>query len=184
MGKFLTFTGASGVGKTTLVKELLKDPQFLLVTSITTRNSRPSDLPEEYEYVTDAEFDWLKCWDAFVWNFPYCENQYGTKHESVNEAVRSSQTPVMILVPHAVKELRNYLQNKEAAIQSFYIRSPEPAVLRSRLEQRGEMQSTIEQRLEKNKGWDELAEKSGIPYVYITNNGTIEEAIEQVKKYL
>jgi len=183
MGKFLTFTGASGVGKTTLVKELLKDPQFSLVTSITTRNSRPSDLPGEYEYVTDAKFDWLKCWNAFVWNFPYCENQYGTTYESVNEAVKSPLYSVMILVPHAVSELRRYLKNEEA-LSSFYIRTPEDAVLRSRLEQRGEMRSTIEQRLEQSKGGDELAEKSGIPYTFITNNGTIEEVVTRVKGYL
>lgn len=66
--KIITFTGASGAGKTTMVKELLKNPQFGLVPSITTRNSRLSDLPGEYEYITDTEFDWLKCWDAFVWD--------------------------------------------------------------------------------------------------------------------
>lgn len=182
MGQILTFTGASGAGKTTMVKELLKSPQFSLVPSITTRNSRLSDLLGEYEYITDTEFDWLKCWDAFVWDVSFGGNKYGTKYESINEALRSSLYSVMILVPHAVKELRNYVGVE--AVTSFYIHSPEDAVLHSRLEQRGEMSDSIDRRLKESKGWDELAERSGIPYIFITNNGTIEEAVEKVKGYL
>ena len=66
----------------------------------------------------------------------------------------------------------------------FYIRSPDEAVLRSRLEKRGEREDSIERRLKESKDWDVQADESGIPYFYITNNGTLEEAVGQVKKYL
>ncbi len=178
----MTFTGFSGVGKTTLVKELLQDPQYALIPSVTTRNSRLSDLPGEYDYVTDLHFDWLKCWDAFLWGVSFAGNRYGTTYESIDAALKSPLSSVMILVPHAVKELRNHVS--EDNIKSFYICSPEEHILRARMERRGEMQDNIERRLKESKGWDEQAQKSGIPYIFITNNGTVEEAVELVRSYL
>lgn len=42
--KIITFTGASGSGKSSIVRELLSQSDYKLVVSVTTRNPRESDL--------------------------------------------------------------------------------------------------------------------------------------------
>lgn len=184
MGKILTFTGASGAGKTTIVKELLKGPeQFYLVTSTTTRSPRPSDLPGEYNYISNEEFELKRKNGSFLWEFPFPGKiRHGTLYESINEVFVSQIPFIMILVPATVPKLIDYVGKN--AVLSFYIRSAPEEILRSRMQQRGDSPDGIENRLQECRNWDEQAEKSGIPYIFITNNGTVEETVEKVKGYL
>lgn len=181
--KIITLTGASGAGKTTIAKELLEDSEkFVLLPSYTTRNQRVSDLPGEYRYVGKLRFLWHKSWRDFIWEVKYSGNFYGTKYDSINQAFWEQSSSLMILVPDTIPKLVAY--TGEEPILPFYIRSPPEDILRSRLQKRGDTAENIEQCLQESKDWDLEAESSGIPYVLITNKGTIEEAVEQVRKCL
>lgn len=177
MGKIITFTGASGAGKDTIARSL----GFPYVTSTTTRPQRSTDCPREYEQVSHEEFDRLIKRDAFAWWQPFADEFYGTKVEYLKVAQEALYTSVMILIPERVRDLREFVPAN--SITSFYILSPDSAELRARLEKRGDPAEKIERRLHE-RSWDEQAGKSGIPYAFITNNGTIEEAVEQVRAYL
>ncbi len=193
MGNILTFTGASGSGKSSIAKSL----DFPLVLSTTTRAPRPSDLPGEYEYLdsncfeskyfesnsfSSKSFDSVEARNDFLWIKEYGGNYYGTRYDSINLALSRPENFIMILVPEVLPLLLDYAGKEK--VLPFYIRSPDEAVLRSRLEKRGELEDSIERRLKGSRDWDLQAEGSGIPYIFITNNGTIEEAVEQVRKYL
>ena len=57
----LTITGPSASGKTSLARALrLQIPGAVVLTSVTTRKPRPSDLPGEYKYETQEGFSKLK----------------------------------------------------------------------------------------------------------------------------
>ncbi len=176
--KILTFTGASGIGKSTIAKAL----GFPFVLSTTTRAPRPSDNSREYEYVTKDYFDEMKRCKGFIWSIPFGNFWYGTKHQPVNHALMSQNYSLMILVPEVVPKLLLYAGTH--SVLPFYIRSPPEEVLRSRLEKRGESSETIERRLQESKRWDEEAERSGIFYVFITNNEAIGGAVKQISGYL
>lgn len=193
MGKILTFTGASGSGKSSIAKSL----GFPLVLSTTTRVPRPSDLPGEYEHLDSnyfeskyfesksfcsKSFDSVEARNDFLWIKEYGGNYYSTRYDSINRALSRPENFIMILVPEVLPLLLDYAGKEK--VLPFYIRSPDEAVLRSRLEARGEQEDSIERRLKGSRDWDLQAEESGIPYIFITNNGTIEEAAEQVRKYL
>jgi len=183
MGKILTFTGASGSGKSSIAKSL----GFPLVLSTTTRAPRPSDLPGEYEYLDRKYFDSnsfnpVEARNDFLWIKEYGGNYYSTRYDSINRALNSPENYIMILVPEVLPPLLDYAGKEK--VLPFYIRSPDEAVLRSRLEKRGEREDSIERRLKESKDWDMQAGESGIPYFYITNNDALEEAVGQVKKYL
>ncbi|MDO8510762.1 MAG: hypothetical protein Q7S55_01205 [Nanoarchaeota archaeon] len=178
MGKIITFTGVSGAGKSTIAKSV----GFPFVPSTTTREPRPSDLPGEYEYLEHGDFDHDKAWDAFLWVNEYDGNSYGTKSEMVDTALTNPGTYTMILVPRVLPLLLKYAGTDK--VLPFYILSPPEEILRSRMEQRGNTPDSIERRLKETKNWDEQAGKAAIPYFFITNDGTIDEAVEQVKKYL
>ena len=118
----------------------------------------------------------------FLWIKGYGGNYYSTRYDSINRALNSPENFIMILVPEVLPLLLDYAGKEK--VLPFYIRSPDEAVLRSRLEKRGEREDSIERRLKESRDWDVQADESGIPYFYITNNGTLEEAVGQVKKYL
>lgn len=178
--KIVTFTGASGTGKSTLVKELLKDSHaFRLVTSTTTRPPRSSDLPGEYEYWTPQQME--KDASLFIWKTEYAGNFYGTRYRVLNDACELPQTSLMILVPKVLPDLLAYLHQQ---VLPFYVRAPDEDILRLRLLRRGDDPESIERRLQTILDWEREATSGRIPYRMITNNGTIDEGVQQVKEYL
>ena len=176
MGQIITLTGAPGTGKTTIAKHM----GYPLVQSTTTREPRASDLPGEYEYLERADFDHDQAWGAFLWGLEYDGNHYGTKSEVVDKALASSGTHTMILVPEVVPQLLNYAGTKK--VLPIYILSPLEEVLRSRMKNRGDKPESIERRLRESKTWDGQAGRLAIPYFFITNQRTIEEAVEDIKR--
>ena len=179
MGNIITFTGSSGAGKSTIAQAL----GFPFVLSTTTRMPRASDLPGEYEYIEIDDQVWEeKGWNAYLWIEPHAGNYYGTKREVVDRALQDPGISMMILIPKVLPKLLDYTGTEN--VLPFYIRSPEEKILRARMQQRGEIDNSIELRLNESRKWDEQAETSGIPYIFLTNNGTIEEAVEQVRGYL
>ena len=177
----ITFTGESGSGKSTIARSLMKLNSFYLLTSSTTRAARPSDLPDEYEYLFEEEFKLLEKSGAFIWTASYAGNNYGTKYGYINEVLDDRDTyHILILVPQVLPILLDYT---EKAIP-FFIRTPNELVLRKRMEERGDSAENIEKRLEHFWEWEREADKSEINYRFINNEGSIEDAVRQVLGYL
>lgn len=101
---------------------------------------------------------------------------------SIDDALISPAASVMILVPETVPLLRGYTGDN--AVLSFYVQSPAAAILRQRMEQRGDSEANIAQRLSKDDVWESVARSSGIPYIYVRNDGKLEETVKSVKQYL
>lgn len=178
--KIVTFTGVSGSGKSTIVNELLKDHQnFRLVTSTTTRPPRDSDLPGEYGYWTPQQME--KGASLFIWKTEYAGNSYGTRYRVLNDACELPQTSLMILVPGVLPVLLAYLPKQ---VLPFYVRAPDEDLLRLRLLRRGDDPESIERRLQTIPAWEAQASEGKIPYRMITNDGDINEAVQQVRKEL
>ncbi|MDO8676062.1 MAG: AAA family ATPase [Candidatus Azambacteria bacterium] len=184
----LTITGASGVGKTTIIKKLLETrPDVKLIKSWTTRGPRESDLPGEYEYNVPAEEmqilekDFFKIFNAHG-------NSYGTLKKSVVEAFLDSEPRILILVPEAVEAIRDYFSKYDVYLErivSFYVLSPGEEELRRRLSGRNE--TDIQKRIDDCKKWDDAAIASDIPYIFLSNNKSvsgIDEVVGQMRVFL
>ena len=178
--KIVTFTGVSGSGKSTIVKELLQESDhFRLITSTTTRPPRSSDLPGEYEYWTPEQME--EDASLFIWKTEYVGHQYGTRYRVLNDAFVSPPTSLMILVPEVLPVL---LHHYGSYVLPLYVRAPPEDLLRVRLLRRGDNPESIEQRLQTIPNWERQATEWKIPYRMITNNGTIDEVVKQVKREL
>lgn len=184
--RIVTITGPSGVGKTSVAKKLLElKSGSRLVISLTTRNSRTSDLPGEYRCnVAPEDFS---ASEKFLWVVQAHGNTYGTLKSSVDEALALNQLSLMLLVPEAIKILREYAdaQDKRNAL-SFYILSPSERELRRRMEARGENAEFVAKRIADCKKWDGEAKRSNIPYIFLSNEEPevgIEKAAREILKY-
>lgn len=176
--KIITLTGEAGSGKTSIARKLLDDG-FEMITSTTTRAARLSDLPKEYEHVNAAEFSLLTAAGAFIWAANYADNQYGTRYLYLDRAISHDKAGIMILTPEPIPLLLSYTPG----VVPFFVCTPSKEVLRQRLQERGDTPAGIEKRLHTLK-WEEQARRSDIPYVFITNTGTLDDAVQEIRKYV
>ncbi len=179
MAKIISFTGESGCGKTSLAKRLLSRG-FAMVTSSTTRSPRSSDLPQEYEYLTAEQFSQFEEQNAFAWTASYAGNKYGTRYANLDRILQGDTPGIAILVPEVVPLLLQYTQH----VIPFFVRTPAEEILRQRLAQRGDPAEDIERRLHRLGVWESTARQSDIPYIFINNNGTLDDAMDQISRYL
>lgn len=169
----LSITGPSGVGKTTLLHNLLKEiPKGRTLTSYTTRAPRPSDEPGEYVYISREEFEKISQSGAFLWEARTYKNLYGTKKEDVDRALENKEGGELympVLVIDAVKKLYAYAASagKTGAARYLYIFIDDEAELRNRFKERGDSPEETEARIQECKDWNAQAAVSGVPFMYL-----------------
>jgi guanylate kinase len=90
-------SGPSGVGKSTVVREVLAvDPSIWLSVSATTRPMRPGEVDgESYFFVTPEQFDDLVAEDGLLEWAEFAGNRYGTPRGPVEER-RAAGHPVLL----------------------------------------------------------------------------------------
>lgn len=176
----VSITGPSGVGKTTLLHNLIKKlPGAKPLISYTTRDPRPSDEPGEYSYVSKEEFDALAQSGAFLWEAHTYVNRYGTKKEDVDRAL-SSGFYLPVLVIDAVKKLDEYARSigKVREVRHLYILIEDIDELRNRLIERGDSPEEREARIKECLDWNAQAAHSGVPFIYIHAKKSREEILK------
>ena len=177
----LTFTGASGTGKTSTMKRILTmNSGAKPLTSTTTRGPRSSDAPGEYEYVSNDVFRSLVKNGKFAWKTENFDRQYGTRRMMIDLMLESHDHLALATLDqsgvaklHAIAVERGCVRNAV----SIYFLSPGADILRQRLLQRRDTEEQIEKRISMCENWDALARNSGLPFHFLPDNGDLEEKL-------
>lgn len=175
-GSLFVISGPSGVGKGTLVKEVM--PKFLNLTlsvSMTTRSPRPGEIHgENYFFTSRDEFLALTQEGAFLEYAVYNGNFYGTPRAFVLEQLRSGHDVILEIDVQGAAQIR---ANWSEQTVHVFILPPSEAALKSRLElRRTETPEIISQRLAQVA--KEVAE---IPvYDYYIVNDQLEPAVDDL----
>ena len=173
-GKLFVISGASGVGKSTVLKrvmQLRKDLQFSV--SATTRHPRPSETDGiEYYFVTHEKFQSMIAQDEFIEYDDHMGNYYGTPVGQLEEKLLSGSV-ILDIEPGGAFNV----QAKRPDAVLIFIAPPSMEELEQRLRGRGDTsEEQMRIRLERAK-WEMEQSKR---YHYVVTNEQVETCAEQI----
>lgn len=177
-GKLLVLSGPSGVGKGTIVKELLKLlPDACVSVSCTTREARSGEVDgKSYFFITRKKFEKMIADGGFLEYSEHFDNLYGTPKKFVEEKLGLGDVILEI-------DVNGGLTVKEKMPEAILIMiaPPDKQELYARLRGRGtEGEDVIARRLDRAD-----FELSKAPlYDYTVINDDLYEAVGEVVKIL
>lgn len=172
-GILTIISGFSGVGKGTLVKELLdKYENYALSVSATTRAPRPGEVDGiNYFFINKEQFEARIENGSFLEHAKYVENYYGTPREYVEQQLNAGKDVLLEI------EIQGAMQVKKLMPEAFtiFIMPPDARTLKERLVGRNtEPMEVIEARLRRAS-----EEAEGIEwYDSILVNDDLEKSVE------
>ncbi|MGN0811903.1 MAG: guanylate kinase [Candidatus Coproplasma sp.] len=177
-GKLMVLSGPSGVGKGTIVKEVLKlRPNACVSVSCTTRSPREGEVDgKSYFFISKNQFEKMIENGGFLEYSEHFGNFYGTPKQFVEERLKSGDVILEI-------DVNGALSVKESMPDAVLvmIAPPDRETLYARLRGRGtEGEDVIAMRLDRAD-----FELSKAPlYDYTVINGDLYQAVGEVVKIL
>ena len=144
--KLIILTGPSGVGKGTVVKEILgKEKNFWLSISATTREPREGEKDgENYYFLNQEKFKEMIEQNLFLEWAQFAGNYYGTPLSSVNEKIKKGFTVLLEIEVEGARQIKNKFPNS----LSIFLLPPDKEELERRIRNRGtEKEESIKKRL-------------------------------------
>lgn len=175
LGNLFIITAASGAGKTSLIKALLKeDPHLKLSISHTTRQPRPGEVNGvDYHFVDDASFLKMLGEAQFLESAEVHGARYGTSQTAVDGPLQAGLDVILEIDWQGAEQVRRLFPN---AI-SIFVLPPSLETLEHRLNSRGQdSQETISRRVAAAR-----AEMSHVgEFDYVTINDQFDVALQDI----
>lgn len=177
-GKLVVISGPSGAGKTSVCRQLKKDPRVEFSVSATTRKRRANEQDGvDYHFLSDEEFQKRVAAGAFLESARYNDHQYGTLREPMERALEAGRIFVLEIEVQGTEKLR---QDDVQGVYVFVV-PPSEEELRRRLVDRGtNTAEEIEQRL--RIAAQELKAKH--LYDHVVVNQDLDRTIAEVKEII
>lgn len=134
-GKVVIISGPSGVGKSTICKELVERLDNVhLSVSATTREKGLGEVDgREYWFISPEEFQERIAKDLLLEHAEVFGNSYGTPKDKVEEALKAGKTVILEIDVQGAKQVKSRIND---AVMIFVV-PPSAKVLAERMSDRG-----------------------------------------------
>ena len=177
-GKLFVISGASGVGKSTVLQHVMaarKDLTFSV--SATTRPPRPNEVDGvHYYFITKEAFQEMIAQDAFLEYDNHNANYYGTPIAQLEEKMRAGHV-MLEIEPVGAKNVRQ----KRPDATLIFIMPPSREELERRLRGRGD---TSEEQIIIRMARADWEMEQGAKYDYVVINDQVETCAEEILKII
>ncbi len=177
--KLIILTGPSGVGKGTVVREILgKDKNIWLSISATTRDPREGEREgENYYFLNQEKFKEMIDQNLFLEWAQFAGNFYGTPLSSVNEKIKKGFTVLLEIEVEGAKQIKEKFPNS----LSIFLLPPNKEELERRIRKRGtEKEEAIQKRL--SRANYEISASNQFDFALTNNN--VDETAERIIKLI
>ena len=177
--KLIIITGPSGVGKGTVVKELLdRNKDIWLSISATTRNPRVGEKDGlNYYFISEERFKDMIDKKEFLEWAQFAGNYYGTPLSTVNEKIEKGFIVLLEIEVEGAKQIKE----KFPEALSIFLLPPSKAELEKRIRNRGtEKEEAINRRL--SRANYEIA--SSGEFDFVLTNHDVDETVKEVFKII
>ncbi|KHG39952.1 MULTISPECIES: guanylate kinase [Aphanizomenon] len=177
LGKLIVLTGPSGVGKGTLMNEILRRyPELHYSVSATTRSPRPGEINgKNYHFISRSQFEQLVTQGEFLEWAEFAGNCYGTPREAVLNHVQAGKLVVLEIELAGARQIRHTFPSA----LSIFILPPSFAELEKRIRGRGQdAEEAISLRLQRAE--EEIAAANEFDIKII--NDDFEQAVKEIQK--
>jgi guanylate kinase len=172
----LIVSAPSGAGKTSLVKQLIKDVDDLVLSvSHTTRPIRPGEVDgRDYLFVSQEEFQKLLEQHALLEHALVFDNYYGTAHKTVEENLHKGTDVILEIDWQGAQQIKKLRPDSI----SIFILPPSTQILEHRLHNRGQDDAAVIAR----RMQDAVTEISHFhEFDYILVNDDFQQALAELK---
>lgn len=179
-GKLIIISGPSGVGKSTITREVIdRLEEAYLSVSMTTRPQAPSEQDgREYWFVSRDEFRRRIEEGSFLEYAEVFGNLYGTPRDKTDEALRAGKTVILEIDVQGAKQVKAMCPQ----VVMIFILPPSDKVLAERMGHRGrESAEAAKQRLD--KAGSEIAAARQC-YDKMVINDDLEQAVKEVVRII
>ena len=179
MARLTVITGPSGVGKGTLVGQLLeRHPQIWLSVSATTRAPRQGEVEgRSYFFLSRERFEQQVAEGGFLEWAEFAGNLYGTPRQPVETQLAAGRPVLLEIELEGARQVR---RSFPAGFQLF-IKPPTLAELERRIRGRGtDSEEAIQRRLERARV--ELAAEAEFDAALV--NGDLQQALAELERLM
>ena len=172
----VVISGPSGVGKTTIVNELIKRNSDLSSSiSVTTRKPRKNERDGvDYYFITQSTFNEMQNSGEFLESVSNFNNSYATPINNYYDAIKNKQDIIFVIDSYGMMSMK---KNKDIDVLTIFIAPPSMDVLAKRLKDRGS-ESAIS--FEKRVAGAQNEMKNAIMYDYVVYNCNLQDAVKMV----
>ena len=177
-GCLFVISGPSGVGKTTVVNQILqKDASVARVITCTSRKIRPGEKSgEDYIFLTTGSFLKKIAAGDFAEFSEVYGNYYGVLIESIQESMKNQKISILNVNWEGFSKIKNVIGEK---VYGVFLTPPSEEELENRLRSRAtDSEEVIQRRLAEAK--EDMSHAS--EYNFVVENKDIDKAVDDILK--
>ena len=173
--KLIIITGPSGVGKGTVVRDILKkDKNLWLSISATTRSPRKGEIEGvDYYFLTKTRFKQMIDEQLFLEWAEFADNFYGTPLSSIREKIENGFKVILEIEVEGANQVREKFPNSLL----IFLLPPNKKELENRIRYRGtDDEASILSRLERA----DFEISSSINFDFQVTNNQVDQTVKEI----